>query len=519
LWSSEVSWLTLTQHLGVIKLIPKITKFECMKGTNLKPSDRANAASATPLRLQIYRQLRQAIANGTFSAGSKLPPSRDHAKSMGVARNSLLWALDRLKAEGYIHTRVGDGTYVANVARMLPAERHHDLRHAASTSPGISRRGQAQVDAVRHWPPPVGKPMAFRVGYPALNAFPFQIWDRLTRQAQRQHGTAMARYIAPAGYPPLQEAISQWLLVSRGIRCDAAQIIVVSGSQQALDLVGRLLLDPGDEVLVEDPGYQGIRACLMGHGAVARPVPLDADGMDIGYAGHKWPQARMAVVTPSWQFPAGVHMGLGRRLAVLAWARQHHAWVVEDDYDGEFQYLPHRTPALSSLDESGSTIHIGTFSKSLHPGLRIGFIVAPDGLVDAFTAAKVLADRHNPALEQAVLAHFIADGHLLRHLQRMRSMYAERQQIMIDALNRATHGAIHLLPSLRGIHLVHEIAPGADDASLVVQAKAAGVHLVALSAFCMASPRRGWALGYAAYDAEEMQSAAKRLAKLIHLVN
>lgn len=484
----------------------------------MKPSERANSASATPLRLQIYRQLRQAIANGTFPAGGKLPPSRDHAKSMGVARNSLLWALERLKAEGFIHTRVGDGTYVTDVAHMLPTRRRQGLHHATSTAPGVSRRGQALLDVVRDWPPPVGDPIAFRVGYPALNAFPFQTWERLTRQVQKQQGTAMARYIAPAGHPPLQEAISQWLLVSRGIRCDAAQVIVVSGSQQALDLVGRLLLDPGDEVLIEDPGYQGIRASLVGHGAVVRPVPLDADGMDIDSVTRKWPRARMAVVTPSWQFPAGVHMGLSRRLAVLAWARQHQAWVVEDDYDGEFQYLPHRTPALSSLDESGRTIHVGTFSKSLHPGLRIGFVVVPDGLVDAFTAAKALTDRHNPALEQAVLAQFIADGHLLRHLQRMRSLYAERQQIMIDALNRATHGAITLLPSVRGIHLVHELAPGADDASLVVQAKAAGVHLVALSAFCMASPRRGWALGYAAYDAPEMQNAARRLARLIHLV-
>ena len=267
----------------------------------MKPSERANSASATPLRLQIYRQLRQAIANGTFPAGGKLPPSRDHAKSMGVARNSLLWALERLKAEGFIHTRVGDGTYVTDVAHMLPTRRRQGLHHATSTAPGVSRRGQALLDVVRDWPPPVGDPIAFRVGYPALNAFPFQTWERLTRQVQKQQGTAMARYIAPAGHPPLQEAISQWLLVSRGIRCDAAQVIVVSGSQQALDLVGRLLLDPGDEVLIEDPGYQGIRASLVGHGAVVRPVPLDADGMDIDSVTRKWPRARMAVVTPSWQ--------------------------------------------------------------------------------------------------------------------------------------------------------------------------------------------------------------------------
>src|SRR6185295_12288170 len=195
------------------------------------------------------------------------------------------------------------------------------------------------------------------------------------------------------------------------IRCDAAQVLVTSGSQQAIDLIGRLLLDPGDEVMVEDPGYPGIRASLLGHGALVRPVPVDAEGLCIAQGAARWPKARMVVVTPSHQFPLGVRMSLARRLALLDWARSQRAWLVEDDYDGEFQYGTHRIPALCSLPHDERVIYVGTFSKTLHPGLRLVFIVLPPALVDAFACAKALSDRHSPGAEQDVLARFIAEGH------------------------------------------------------------------------------------------------------------
>ena len=332
---------------------------------------------------------------------------------------------------------------------------------------------------------------------------------RLTRQCNADARQAQAQYLDPAGLPALREAIAQWLLVSRGVRCHAGQVLVTSGSQQAIDLVARLLLDVGDEAIVEDPGYIGIRACLTAHGAVVRPAELDDQGLDIAQAASAWPKARLAVVTPTHQFPLGVHMPLARRLALIDWARRCGGWIVEDDYDGEFQYGRHRTPALCSLPHGGRVLYIGTFSKSLHPGLRLGFLVLPEALLPAFAGAKALCDRHGPGDAQAVLARFIADGHLLRHLRRMRELYRQRQGVLIDALARTSAGVVQLAPCLHGMHLLLQAPAGCDDRIAASQAAALGVLLAPLSRYTMASARRGWLLGYAAYDDAALQAAAQ----------
>jgi GntR family transcriptional regulator/MocR family aminotransferase len=473
-------------------------------GANRKPA---------PLRQQVYERLRGAIEQGTFMPGARLPPSREHAQVLGVARNTVLWAVERLQAEGYVVARVGDGSYVAEGAAGIAARRRAPERLHAST-PVLSRRGRLIADTALRWQPPTGTPVAFRVGYPAVDAFPFAVWERLARQTTLRQRHALSRYIDPAGHLPLRSAIAQWLLVSRGIRCEPAQVVVVSGSQQAIDLVGRLLLDPGDEVLVEDPGYHGIRASLLGHGATVRPVPVDQEGLGIESASARWPSARLVVVTPTHQFPLGVRMSLARRLAVLDWARECKGWIVEDDYDGEFQYGAHRIPALCSLPNAQRVLYVGTFSKTLHPGMRLGFIVLPQELAGPFASAKALTDRHSPGELQDVLARFIADGHLLRHLRRMRELYLQRQQVTIDALARATRGALQLAPSAQGMHLVHEIAPGADDLTLAARAREAGVFLAPLSAFAIESDRRGWVFGYAGYEAAQLRAAARQLGSL-----
>lgn len=478
------------------------------------------ARASAPLRLQVYRQLRAAIEQGSLPPGARLPPSREHAASLKVSRNTVLWALQRLQAEGYVLARVGDGSYVAP---DLPPLRSGPARRAAPL-PALSRRGRLMADTALQWQPPLQQALPFRIGAPEVASFPFARWDRLTRQIGMAERRALAQYLDPAGLAELRQAIAQWLWVSRGVRCEAAQVLVCSGSQQALDLVGRLLLDPGDEVLVEDPGYPGIRAALQGHGAQVRPVPVDDEGLCIADGQARWPRARLVVVTPTHQFPTGVRMSLKRRLALLDWTRDVGGWVVEDDYDGEFQYGTHRIPALTSLAHAERVLYVGTFSKTLHPGLRLGFIVLPQALVPAFAAARALVDRHAPGDQQAVLARFIGEGHLLRHLNRMRELYPRRQQLLVDALAAATAGALRLAPAEQGMHLLYELHPrrgnlrDAGDETLAARALQRGVVLAPLSRYTIESRRRGWLFGYAGYDAPALHAAAARLAPLLRAV-
>ena len=469
-------------------------------------------AVQVPLRQQVYLRLRQAIDTGVFAPGARFPASREHARVLGVSRNTILWALERLQSEGYLVARVGDGTYVAT--RNAPAPGSHGAPRVAAHQL-LSQRGRLIAEAGLRWSPPSGATLPFRVGRPALEEFPFALWQRLERQLPQATRIASAGYTEAAGQPALRAAIAQWLLVSRGIRCAAAQVIITAGSQQALDLIARLLLDDGDEVMVEDPGYLGIRANLIAQGALVRPVPVDNEGLCIGQGAALYPRARLAVVTPTHQFPLGVQMSLMRRTALIAWAQANRAWIVEDDYDDEFQYGPQRIPALCSMAHDARVLHVGTFSKSLGGGFRLGFIVVPTTLVEAFTRARAINDRQSPGIVQEVLAQFIVQGHLLRHLRRMRELYRQRQTHMIACLAHASGGAITLEASLQGMHLTFEADASVRDTDLSQRALREGVQLAPLSAYCMQAKRRGWLFGYAGYDETAIARAAGVLGKLL----
>jgi GntR family transcriptional regulator/MocR family aminotransferase len=328
------------------------------------------------------------------------------------------------------------------------------------------------------------------------------------------------RYNHPAGYAPLRQAIAAHLATARRVHCTAEQVIIVTGSQQALDLSARILLDPGDPAWIEDPGYLGARAALVAAGARLVPVPVDDDGLDVAAAETRSPEARLAVVTPSHQFPLGSTMSLARRLALIDWAHRAGSWVVEDDYDAEFRYAGRPLTALQGIDRRGCVIYVGTFSKVLFPGLRLGYLVAPPQLVDALIGAHMATDMHAHVLEQAALADFIRGGHFERHLRRMRVLYAERQAILVEAVKRELEGVLDVSPCESGLHLIGWLASGLDDSLAAEEAATQGVDVWPLSLHSLGPhPRAALLLGYASLTPREIRSGVQRLARALMRVH
>ena len=424
-------------------------------------------------------------------------------------------AYEQLLAEGYLEGKTGSGTYVA---RTLPEAvlNISPVRPTASVTrnPGrLSRRGQTLATnrlGIRYIEPP----RPFRPGTPAIDHFPFDLWSRLLAKYWRREPAGLLPYTDPAGYEPLRAAIAEYISAARAVRCDPEQIIVVSGAQQALDLATRLLLDPGDEVWMEDPGYNGARAAFLGAGVKPVAVPIDNDGLDVTMGEKLSPHARLAYVTPSHQYPTGVVMTLSRRLGLLRWAERKRRWILEDDYDSEFRYASRPVPSLQGLDKSGTVIYCGTFSKVLFPSLRLGYIVVPASLVDAFRGAKAVVDRHCPTVEQAVLAEFIAEGHLARHIRRMRMLYLERKDALLEILRRELAGAVEVRSHEAGMHVVGWLKKGERDSVVSRRALELGVEAPALTSYReKPGGRGGLVLGYAAYSEPQLRSAVRILAK------
>jgi GntR family transcriptional regulator/MocR family aminotransferase len=477
--------------------------------------------SSIPLYRQLYEVLRQAILTQQLLGGTKLPSTRTLAAELEISRNTVLNAFEQLMAEGYLETQHGSGTYVAQV---LP----DDLLKVSPSTPqspdpvrkkaSVSQYGARLLSAVTRMPGPLvpsiqGKPRAFRQGVPALDAFPRVIWGRLLARCWRHSSYELLNY---GDHRALREAIAAYLGPGRGVYCSAEQVIVVAGSQQGLDLAARVLLDPGDAAWIEDPGYPGAYGALLGAGAFIVPVPVDDEGLNVAIGVDRCPEARLAFVTPSHQFPLGVTMSLKRRLELLEWASRADAWVLEDDYDSEYRYTGRPLAALQGLDRENRVIYLGTFSKVMFPALRLAYLVVPSDLVDAFHAARIFAAQHPPLLEQAALAEFIAGGHFARHIRRMRKLYTQRQAVLVKAARRELSGQLDVQPAEAGMHLVGWLPEGMDDRVASQWAADHGVDTFPLSAYCLEETYRGaFLLGYTASNEHEIQDGVSRLAQAL----
>jgi len=477
--------------------------------------------SPTPLHRQLYDAFRGAILDGRLRAGQRIPSTRSLAVELGISRLPLLDAFGQLVAEGYFESGVGAGTFVASSVpgALRPAE---PARRRDPAVRGPRRRVSRDVDFLvqRERPPWLGGLGAFRVSQPAVDRFPKEQWSRLVgRQARNLRGvagSAQMGYGDPMGHRPFREAVAAYLRTARAVRCEADQVMAVSGSQQALSLAARALLDAGDPVWVEEPGYGGARNVLRLRGARLVPVPVDDEGLDVAAGLARCPRARAAYVTPSHQYPLGVTMSASRRLALLDWARRQGAWVLEDDYDSEYRFAGPPIAALQGLDRDARVIYIGTFSKVLFPDLRLGYMVVPADLVARFAAVRLATDIFPPTLPQAVLADFIGEGHFARHLRRMRALYRERRGALVAALGDELGGALEVLGGEAGMHLVATLPRGSSDRDVAVRAAAQGLWAMPLSSCYLGrAARPGLVLGFGGTDVAAIRTGVRRLRSVL----
>src|SRR6266581_3397460 len=484
-----------------------------------------DTTSSIPLYRQLYDRLRLAILTGQLATGTRLPATRTLAGQLGVSRNTVYIAYQQLLAEGYIDSKVGHGTSVARVTpeTLLTLPPTSQVRRFAQDDTSRSRVSQRGMHMARlpalprpQVPSEPGRPPAFRAGVPALDLFPYQVWAQMVTRRVRHSLPEASDNQDPAGYRPLREAIAAHIGVTRGVRCTADQVIIVSGAQAALDLAARILLDPGDMAWIEDPGYPGARGALGGAGAQLVPIPVKADGLDVREGRARCPRARLVYVTPSHQFPLGVTMSLAQRLALLEWANEADAWILEDDYDSEYRFSGRPLEALQGLDRTNRVMYLGTFSKVLFLALRLGYLVVPPDLTATFVAVREFVDRHVPILEQMALADFITEGHFTRHIRRMHTRYAERRAALIAALANELADMLEVHAPEAGMHLVGWLPPHIDDSTVAQQAATYGVEVIPVSVFRSEPTRRGGlVLGYAAVDEQEIRDGVRRLAMAI----
>jgi GntR family transcriptional regulator/MocR family aminotransferase len=474
-----------------------------------------DSRSETPLLQQVYLLLRTAILSHALTPGSRLPSTRQLADRLCVSRTSVLSAYDQLLAEGYVEGRTGSGTYVTQdvpqpiIAPLVPAKSGGRTTNRRLSNAGTRFRKIAET---------LGAPdnIPFNTGCASVDAITIETWRRVAFRQAKTLEKANLYYADPIGELSLRTEVAQYLRAARAVCCEPEQIVIVSGAQQAIDLSLRALINPGDSVWVEDPGYLGARAALNAIGARLIPVPVDENGLVVSAGIRAQANARAAYITPSHQYPTGAVMSMRRRLEVLAWAQEHDAWIIEDDYDSEFRYVGRPLASLQGIDKDCRVIYVGTLSKMLFPGIRIGFAVVPMDLTDVFTGAKFITDRQPPSLQQAMVTDFMRSGFLTSHIRRMRLQYREARDVVVKAVTQHMGDLIEVEVPDCGIQLMIHFKHGISDVEVAKKARAKGIVVKPLTTLYLGAPaRQGLLLGYSGFDLRKLRTASLQLSEVI----
>ena len=472
--------------------------------------------SRLPIYRQLYEGFRDAILERRLRAGQRIPSTRALAAELGVSRLPLLNAFEQLVAEGYFRSVTGSGTFVASVS-LPPSAREPSRRATAIRGRRpVSRETDFLLgNAAEPW---LGGWGAFRVSEPAVDRFPKEVWARLVARNGRAGKAEPPRmnYGDPMGYRPFREAVAGYLRTARAVRCEADQIMVVSGSQQALTLIARVLLDAGSPVWVEEPGYRGARDVFRLRSARLVPVPVDEEGLDVSAGIERCANASAVYVTPSHQYPLGMVMSASRRLRLLEWARRAGAWIIEDDYDSEYRYESLPIASLQGLDRDSRVLYVGTFSKVLFPSLRLGYLVLPQDLIARFVAVRDATDIFPPTFLQTVLADFLREGHFARHLRKTRALYSERRGALVDAIRAQLGGVLEVRGDEAGMHLVATRTKRGDDRAASLRAARRGLWAMPLSScYVDRATLSGFVLGFGGTDVVDMAAAVRALGAVL----
>ncbi|GAB6853797.1 MocR-like pyridoxine biosynthesis transcription factor PdxR [Asaia astilbis] len=489
----------------------KNSQLETVKAWLVNP-----AHAAMPRHARIQRAIRQLILDSVLGPGKPLPASRALATSLGVSRDTVEAAYTQLHAEGFIERRVGSGSFVAEVTEFGLKDRrsNRDVR-ARRQEADLSGRGAAIVEGggMRT----MLSPIAFTHGMPETRNFPIQLWERLQRQVLREYGTKALLHGDPQGAEPLRRAIADYVNLERGARATADRVLVLTCSQQAMTLCANMLLNPGDRIFIEDPAYQGARKAFNAAGLDCVFVPVDRQGMVVEHIMNDPLGAKAVSLTPSHQFPTGAKLSLDRRLMLIDWAERHGAWLLEDDYDSEFHYNGKPTECVQGLDPHDRTIYIGTFTKSLFPSLRIGYVVLPPQLVGPMTIARSLLDGHTSVIPQLTLARFMSGGHFGAHIRSMRGLYAERLEALTHFVRQYLSDFVEPYVPFGGLQMPCVLICDLSERAIIDAGRREGIELFGLSSLNASQhAQTGFLLGFAAYTPPELEAAVKKLADLLH---